>query len=194
MRAVRSQVARSVCVRAPALPALPCPIPALDKLEGSIHPHACCVARFEPLLLGLLLRPAICPVCALAPTQSITQSTPQSATCLCSQPVQHASVPLLKEMLLALDLARVAGNAADRRAADRLQRRLLHDDLKESGLLPVRARMASALGGVQRRKRTYVAEQAAAGQGWGTDEVACRWGAAAWLEGGQHAPALGTQR
>lgn len=40
-------------------------------------------------------------------------------------------------MLLALDLARVAGNAADRRAADRLQRRLLHDDLKESGLLPV---------------------------------------------------------
>jgi hypothetical protein len=48
-------------------------------------------------------------------------------------------VPLLKEMLLALDLARVAGNAADRRAADRLQRRLLHDDLKESGLLPVRA-------------------------------------------------------
>lgn len=46
-------------------------------------------------------------------------------------------MPLLKEMLLTLDLARVAGNAADRRAADRLQRRLLHDDLKESGLLPV---------------------------------------------------------
>jgi hypothetical protein len=46
-------------------------------------------------------------------------------------------VPLLKEMLLALDLARVAGTRADRRAADRLQRRLMHDDLKESGLLPV---------------------------------------------------------
>ncbi|KAL4855933.1 Protein timeless [Chlorella vulgaris] len=55
--------------------------------------------------------------------------------------LQHASVPLLKEMLLALDLARVAGNAADRRAADRLQRRLLHDDLKESGLLPVLSRL-----------------------------------------------------
>ncbi len=40
-------------------------------------------------------------------------------------------------MLLTLDLARVAGSQADRRAADRLQRRLLHDDLKESGLLPV---------------------------------------------------------
>jgi hypothetical protein len=51
--------------------------------------------------------------------------------------MQHASVPLLKEMLLALDLARVAGTRADRRAADRLQRRLMHDDLKESGLLPV---------------------------------------------------------
>lgn len=51
--------------------------------------------------------------------------------------MQHASVPLLKEMLLTLDLARVAGSTADRRAADRLQRRLLHDDLKESGLLPV---------------------------------------------------------
>ncbi|KAL4422339.1 hypothetical protein ABPG75_008536 [Micractinium tetrahymenae] len=55
--------------------------------------------------------------------------------------LQHASVPLLKEMLLTLDLARVAGNAPDQRAADRLQRRLLHDDLKESGLLPVLARL-----------------------------------------------------
>ncbi|PSC68202.1 calcium-translocating P-type PMCA-type [Micractinium conductrix] len=55
--------------------------------------------------------------------------------------LQHASVPLLKEMLLTLDLARVAGSPADRRAADRLQRRLLHDDLKESGLLPVLARL-----------------------------------------------------
>ena len=54
------------------------------------------------------------------------------------QPPQHASVPLLKEMLLTLDLARVAGTPADRRAADRLQRRLLHDDMQESGLLPVR--------------------------------------------------------
>lgn len=53
-------------------------------------------------------------------------------------------MPLLKEMLLALDLARVAGTPADRRAADRLQRRLLHDDLKESGLLPVRQ---GAMGG-----------------------------------------------
>eukprot|EP00887_Chlorella_sp_A99_P001979 scaffold18.g1979.t1 len=65
--------------------------------------------------------------------------------------LQHASVPLLKEMLLTLDLARVAGTPADRRAADRLQRRhaaprlavsgLLHNDLKESGLLPVLSRL-----------------------------------------------------
>jgi hypothetical protein len=51
--------------------------------------------------------------------------------------LQHATVPLLKEMLLTLDLARVAGNTEDKGAADRLQRRLLHDDSKESGLLAV---------------------------------------------------------
>ena len=57
-------------------------------------------------------------------------------------------MPLLKEMLLTLDLARVAGSPADRRAADRLQRRLLHDDLKESGLLPVGAGGLQMRGGV----------------------------------------------
>ncbi|GAB4821374.1 hypothetical protein N2152v2_008420 [Parachlorella kessleri] len=55
--------------------------------------------------------------------------------------LQHASVPLLKEMLLTLDLARLVGTEADQRAADRLQRRLMHDDLKESGLLPVLSRL-----------------------------------------------------
>ncbi|KAK9842310.1 hypothetical protein WJX81_005935 [Elliptochloris bilobata] len=55
--------------------------------------------------------------------------------------LQHASLALLKEMLVTLDVAQRTGNAADRKAADRLQRRLLHDDQKESGLLPVLARL-----------------------------------------------------
>ncbi|KAL6773865.1 hypothetical protein ACKKBG_A22810 [Auxenochlorella protothecoides x Auxenochlorella symbiontica] len=55
--------------------------------------------------------------------------------------LQHASVPLLKEMLLVVDLARVAGTRHDRLVADRLQRRLLHDDQKDSGLLPVLSRL-----------------------------------------------------
>eukprot|EP00891_Asterochloris_glomerata_P008793 jgi/Astpho2/8793/Aster-05348 len=54
--------------------------------------------------------------------------------------MQHLSLGLLKEMLLALDLAQALGTSADRKAADRLQRRLFHDDLRESGLLPVTAR------------------------------------------------------
>ena len=45
--------------------------------------------------------------------------------------------PLLREMLLTLDLARVAGNAADQHAADRLQRRLAFDDTKDSGILEI---------------------------------------------------------
>ena len=44
--------------------------------------------------------------------------------------------PLLREMLMTLDLARVAGNGADRQAADRLQRKLFHNDDK-TGLLHV---------------------------------------------------------
>ncbi|KAK9830387.1 hypothetical protein WJX72_011470 [[Myrmecia] bisecta] len=55
--------------------------------------------------------------------------------------LQHASLSLLKEMLFTLDLATFAGNASDKKAADRLQRRLLHDDMKESGLLPVLGRL-----------------------------------------------------
>ncbi|BDA45591.1 Topoisomerase 1-associated factor 1 at N-terminal half [Coccomyxa sp. Obi] len=55
--------------------------------------------------------------------------------------LQHASLALLKEMLFTLDLAQRTGHDADKKAADRLQRRLLHDDLKESGLLPVLARL-----------------------------------------------------
>ena len=38
--------------------------------------------------------------------------------------LQHLSLGLLKEMLLALDLAQALGTPADRKAADRLQRRL----------------------------------------------------------------------
>ena len=37
--------------------------------------------------------------------------------------LQHLSLGLLKEMLLALDLAQALGTPADRKAADRLQRR-----------------------------------------------------------------------
>ncbi len=37
--------------------------------------------------------------------------------------VQHESLALLKELLFALDLALYVGNPADKRAADRLQRR-----------------------------------------------------------------------
>lgn len=37
--------------------------------------------------------------------------------------LQHASLGLLKEMLLTLDIAQKTGNAADKKAADRLQRR-----------------------------------------------------------------------
>lgn len=44
--------------------------------------------------------------------------------------------PLLREMLMTLELARVAGNEADRQAADRLQRKLFHND-DRTGLLHV---------------------------------------------------------
>lgn len=44
--------------------------------------------------------------------------------------------PLLREMLMTLDLARIAGNDADRQAADRLQRKLLHND-DRTGMLQV---------------------------------------------------------
>ncbi|KAL3161372.1 hypothetical protein ABBQ32_010265 [Trebouxia sp. C0010 RCD-2024] len=55
--------------------------------------------------------------------------------------MQHESLGMLKEMLFALDLALHVGTPADKKAADRLQRRLLHDDMKESGLLPVTGRL-----------------------------------------------------
>lgn len=55
--------------------------------------------------------------------------------------VLHCATALLKEMLYVLDLAQKFGTSTDRSAADRLQRRLLHDDMKESGLLPITARL-----------------------------------------------------
>ncbi|GAX82511.1 hypothetical protein CEUSTIGMA_g9938.t1 [Chlamydomonas eustigma] len=55
--------------------------------------------------------------------------------------IQHGSMALLKEMLMVLDAAQHGGSIDDRNAADRLQRRLLHDDMKESGLLPVLGRL-----------------------------------------------------
>eukprot|EP00890_Picochlorum_soloecismus_P004580 jgi/Picsp_1/5122/NSC_02485-R1_timeless family protein len=44
--------------------------------------------------------------------------------------------PLLREMLMVMELARLAGSQADRQAADRLQRKLLHND-DRTGLLYV---------------------------------------------------------
>jgi hypothetical protein len=55
--------------------------------------------------------------------------------------LQHLATSALRELTLLLELAAKAGSAADRRAADRLARRLLHDDLRDSGLLPVLGRM-----------------------------------------------------
>ena len=66
----------------------------------------------------------------------------------------HSLCPLLREMLLALDLARIAGNESDQAAADRLQRRLLHDDSKDSGLLPSLTRLMKNYS-FQRHPRTY---------------------------------------
>ena len=78
-------------------------------------------------------------MCLNLPRSRVVSS--QSVDCpLPPSPAQHCSVSMLKEMLLCLDLARLVGTAADRRAADRLQRRLLHVDDKESGLLVVRRR------------------------------------------------------
>lgn len=48
--------------------------------------------------------------------------------------------PLLREMLMTMDLARVSGNAADRQAADRLQRKLFHND-DRTGLLHVMSQL-----------------------------------------------------
>ncbi|KIY94294.1 hypothetical protein MNEG_13668, partial [Monoraphidium neglectum] len=56
-------------------------------------------------------------------------------------PLQHCATRLLREVLGVLDLADRAGTRDDRHAADRLARRLLHDDMKESGLLPVLAKL-----------------------------------------------------
>ncbi|KAI8471860.1 MAG: timeless protein-domain-containing protein [Monoraphidium minutum] len=55
--------------------------------------------------------------------------------------LQHGATRALRELMGVLDLAEKAGTDADRHAADRLSRRLLHDDMKESGLLPVLARL-----------------------------------------------------
>ena len=55
--------------------------------------------------------------------------------------MQASSLGLLKEMMYVLDLAHQIGTKADRKAADKLQRRLLHDDLRQSGLFPLLCRM-----------------------------------------------------
>ena len=55
--------------------------------------------------------------------------------------LQASSLALLKEMMYVLDLAYRIGTKADRKAADKLQRKLLHDDLRQSGLFPLLCRM-----------------------------------------------------
>lgn len=55
--------------------------------------------------------------------------------------LQASSLALLKEMMYVLDLAYRIGTKADKKAADKLQRKLLHDDLRQSGLFPLLCRM-----------------------------------------------------
>lgn len=50
--------------------------------------------------------------------------------------VQHSTLALLKEMLFTLDLAVDCGNAADRAAADRLQRKCGHCTSLHSSTAP----------------------------------------------------------
>ncbi|GIM10270.1 hypothetical protein Vretimale_14060, partial [Volvox reticuliferus] len=58
--------------------------------------------------------------------------------------LQAVSMRLLCEMLAVLVVAHRHGTREDRQAADRLQRRLLHDDMQESGLLPVLSRLMTS--------------------------------------------------
>eukprot|EP00884_Botryococcus_braunii_P014003 jgi/Botrbrau1/22603/Bobra.176_1s0033.1 len=53
--------------------------------------------------------------------------------------LQHAVLALLKESFMTLDLAQHVGLPADRKASDRLQRRLFYDDNKDEGILPTLA-------------------------------------------------------
>ena len=55
--------------------------------------------------------------------------------------LQASSLALLKEMMYVLNLAYRIGTKTDRKAADKLQRKLLHDDLRQSGLFPLLCRM-----------------------------------------------------
>ncbi|GLC44839.1 hypothetical protein PLESTF_001102100 [Pleodorina starrii] len=71
--------------------------------------------------------------------------------------LQAATTRLLCEMLAVLVVAHRHGSREDRQAADRLQRRLLHDDLAESGLLPVLSRLMSSFSPA-RQSRTYACD------------------------------------
>ena len=65
--------------------------------------------------------------------------------------LQGASLALLKEMLGLLHVAYERGSRLDRQAADKLSRRLLHDDLKQSGLFPLLCKMMKQY--VKRKKK-----------------------------------------
>ncbi|KAG2492461.1 hypothetical protein HYH03_009402 [Edaphochlamys debaryana] len=71
--------------------------------------------------------------------------------------LQAASTRLLREMLGVLVVAHRLGTPGDRRAADRLQRKLLHDDMAESGLLPVLGRIMAAFH-TARQSRDHAAD------------------------------------
>ncbi|GLI61645.1 hypothetical protein VaNZ11_004068, partial [Volvox africanus] len=71
--------------------------------------------------------------------------------------LQAVSMRLLCEMLAVLVVAHRHGTREDRQAADRLQRRLLHDDMQESGLLPVLSRLITSFV-PSRQSRSYACD------------------------------------
>ncbi|GIL56077.1 hypothetical protein Vafri_11512, partial [Volvox africanus] len=71
--------------------------------------------------------------------------------------LQSVSMRLLCEMLAVLVVAHRHGTREDRQAADRLQRRLLHDDMQESGLLPVLSRLITSFV-PSRQSRSYACD------------------------------------
>lgn len=54
--------------------------------------------------------------------------------------LQHAACGLYKEMLFSLEAAVKHGTPSDQRAANRMQSKILHNNLKDSGLVPLIAR------------------------------------------------------
>lgn len=75
--------------------------------------------------------------------------------------LQHVTTAFLRQFLAIVDLAADSNSRQDRQASDRLQRRMLHDDMKESGLLPVLAKLVKDFS-ARRSSRMYAADLVAA--------------------------------